>query len=540
MSLRIGIASRHFQAMHRFLPPRSVLAWFAWLMEGLGLGLLGWRTVLRFLHDHAGGPLLPANVAPPGGWWSWTDQSRYYRAALAWASGNLHASEHWYLPGYPLLAAPFVHVTPFDPFLLPDLACLLLSGWLTACLAARLLDGVPLPRLLGGAAFFVADVGSSRGLAAWIEPWTSTPLTPLLLGLLLAALRFGDRPRARRAALCGLLWGLVVMVRPTEAVTAGLPAALACASGCLRLRGDRARRLRIAGAGVGAALPPCLATLALHVAVFGWTEGEYLRQSFGTGFEFSMLPLKWAMLAVDPGPFRTGGPGLAVRFWWGLPGLGGILAAFATMSRRMRATHLLVGGAVLLHWATYLCYRDLHPEGIWRWGNYHYFKWTEAVLATYALLLLCLLARRATRDRALLCCLAVAAAACLRVGLVPLPPAQQGAWIASPHEIVVPAGLRHPDRAVLVSGAYDPDAVFAGPHVLHQAGRTWAYNGDVKAWPIPGGFAIGALRRLPRGEARIRLAPDLVLAPATRLREVQLRLVVWRPAFLADLDRFRP
>lgn len=501
------------------------------LLETLGLLLLGWRAMRRFLHDHAGGPLLP----PPARWWNWTDQSRYHRAALAWASGNLHASEHWYLPGYPLLGALFVHLTPSDPFLLPDLGCLLLSGWLTACLAHRLLDGMPLSRLLGGYAFYVADVRSPWGLAAWIEPWTSTPLTPLLLGLLLATLRFTERPRAHRAALCGVLWGLVVMVRPTEAMTAGLPAILVCGVVCFRLRSDRSRCLRVACAGAGAASLFCLMTLVLHVAVFGWAESEYMRQSFGTGFEFSMLPLKWAMLAVDPGPLRdAAGPGLAVRFWWVLPGLAGILAAFADTNRRRLTTHLLVGVAVLLHCAMYLCYRDLHPEGLWRWGNYHYFKWIEGVLAVYALLLLGLLARRATRDRALLAGLAVAIAACLRVAAVPLPPAQQTTRVSGPHDIVVPAGLRHPDQALLVSGIYDFEAVFTGPQKLRQAGRIWAYNGDFKAWPVPGGFAIGALRQLPRGEGRIRLDPRLFLGLGTQLQAVRLHLVLQWPTVLPE------
>lgn len=84
-------------------------------------------------------PRRPAGAGYDQGWWAagW-DQPRYLRAALAWASGTLDPAEHWYLPGYSLLAAPFVHVTPANPFLLPNLALLLASLWLTAALAARL------------------------------------------------------------------------------------------------------------------------------------------------------------------------------------------------------------------------------------------------------------------------------------------------------------------------------------------------------------------------------------------------------------------
>ena len=59
------------------------------------------------------------------GWNGWWDQSNYLKSATALAHGNLQPSQHWYPLGYALLGAPFVYVTPVEPFLIPNLALLL-------------------------------------------------------------------------------------------------------------------------------------------------------------------------------------------------------------------------------------------------------------------------------------------------------------------------------------------------------------------------------------------------------------------------------
>ena len=86
-------------------------------------------------------PRRPAAAALSDGWWQFSDQGRYLTDTLAWAAGDLTAAKHYYLAGYPLLGVPFVRLTPANPFLLPDAACLLLSLWLTAGIAAELAPG---------------------------------------------------------------------------------------------------------------------------------------------------------------------------------------------------------------------------------------------------------------------------------------------------------------------------------------------------------------------------------------------------------------
>ncbi len=108
---------------------------------GLLLGLV--LATSAYARLYAAHPWLPAAARLDQGWWTWWDQGRYLDAALAWAAGDLDPSRHFYLPGYPLLAAPFVHLTPAQPFWWPDLACLLAAMMLFALLAARLASRIP-------------------------------------------------------------------------------------------------------------------------------------------------------------------------------------------------------------------------------------------------------------------------------------------------------------------------------------------------------------------------------------------------------------
>ena len=102
-------------------------------------------TAAAYVWAHAVHGLGPRSSVPPDGWWHWTDQGRYVRAALAWASGDLDPARHWYLPGYPLLGAAFARLTPAQPFYLPDLAGSVAAAWLFSRLAARLMQGPDSP-----------------------------------------------------------------------------------------------------------------------------------------------------------------------------------------------------------------------------------------------------------------------------------------------------------------------------------------------------------------------------------------------------------
>lgn len=117
-----------------------------------------------------------------------------------------------------------MHLTPAQPFWLPDLACLLAAMTLFAWLVARLASGIPYPRTLAGLLFLGTTLLTPRGPNAWVIPWTTTPTAPLLLGCLLAALRFADRPAPLPAFLAAAAEAAMAAFRPMDAVV-GLTAA---------------------------------------------------------------------------------------------------------------------------------------------------------------------------------------------------------------------------------------------------------------------------------------------------------------------------
>ena len=99
---------------------------------------------------------------------------------------------HWYLPGYPLLGAIFVRVTPSDPFLLPDLASMLGTLTLFCALARHLLGPSRLWIPICAAIFLATSVLPRLVLTAWATPWTTTPETFCVYATLVASLRMAE------------------------------------------------------------------------------------------------------------------------------------------------------------------------------------------------------------------------------------------------------------------------------------------------------------------------------------------------------------
>jgi hypothetical protein len=171
-----------------------------------------------------------------------------------------------YFPGYALIAAPFAHITPSNPFLIPDLVSLIATAWLMGRLALRLApDRSFLPPLVGWA-FFIALVVCPEAMVVWVQPWDTTPTVPLCLCALLAALRFRESPSARRALVAGLVVGLIPAFRLTDGLVYGAASAIYCAVHLLRLPPRRWAPL-IAAAALGVLLgaaPGGLAYLVTH------------------------------------------------------------------------------------------------------------------------------------------------------------------------------------------------------------------------------------------------------------------------------------
>jgi hypothetical protein len=442
------------------------------------------------------------------GFYAGLDQHRYLLDAQGWAHVDLAPALHYYLPYYALLAAPFVWLTPFQPFMLPDLVCLVACLLLFVRIGRRLAPDWPpaLPALC----FLVAVLGGRSCLAIWVVPWSSTGAAPLQFGAVLLGLRFAEAPSASRAAALGLVIGVLAGFRPSDAVVQGLACGCVAVAVLARRRPAWPHGLFCAASAIAGAMLGILPAVVAHLMVFGTASGPYLVKSAALGFAWTLLPLRWVMLVVTPQPLLPEGTGIARALLWVAPGIAGM--ALAVLPRRWRdgaqpgMPAVLAALAVTLHWACYLAYRDLHAYGMWRYYNIHYFKWTFPFLVLWAAQLGVALWRRPSRARALGLCGATlllfiwrpVARNPVRVSLNPAP---GGLALAA-----VP-GLR---QAIWLPLQGNWEAIYGGIFTLHEAGRDFSDVIDFKMLPVPGGAVLMPVRDLPAGPAVLELPSGVV------------------------------
>ena len=291
--------------------------------------------------------------------------------------------------------------------------------------------------------------------------------------------------------------------------------------------GAAARALAAGLAGVAIAATP---TVVAYVAVHGWTVSGYLRVSAEIGFEWRLLPLRWVTIMLDPMPLFPEGRGMIEVFPWIVPGLAGMAACLvAPPGRGTRLPHAVVVGAACAHVALYLCYRDLHPQGLWRYDNYHYFKWVLPVLALYAILLPVVLLERswgalAAGGLALAVLLPWRATLALQDG-APLP-MQAGSVL----RLKLPAFGVGDSLAVAADGSFE--AIYQGQHKLRVGETRYGGVGDFKTTPAPGGLLISALRPLRAGPAILQFTPSVALVPGIAPRLARQRAMFGRPCWL--------
>ena len=495
--------------------------------EGLQTGVLIVLSLLlaaRFAQVHAHHPLGPDMTLPASAWFGWADQAAYFVAAHGWATGDLSPVHHLYPEGYALLAAPFVPFMPEEPFYAPNLICWIASLWLFAALAARLGRGLFANRLSGGVLFFLVTVVSSRAFYIWEIPWTSTPAATLAFAALLAGLRCDERGTPGQAMLAAGLAGLIVLFRPTDA------AVLMAATGALiAWTAIRRRRWAVLPAAAAGFCAGPLLLLGTHWLTHGWTLGYYFENSRLIGFEWRLLPLRWVSLVLSPQPEFGAGDGLEGFFPYLLPGIAGVLACLCPPGRAW-VRHALVGGTACGFLGLYLCYRDLHVQGINQFLNYHYFKWVLPVFALYALNLLHLL----VLERRVAACAAVAAVAVLclwRVELATDARAAPAAVASDGRSVSLPQGLPRVDQAVLIPSPDDYLSIYFGHHEIVSGGRRLLASVDFKLYPVPFGFMLAPLRPLP-GPLSLELATPLRLDPGAATIAVRQRLKFGLPCIV--------
>ena len=481
-------------ALKRLCSPRAAL----------GAALLA--TGILFIRAYLRDPSRRAERIFSRTWWAWADQGRYHRDALAWAAGNLDPSQHYYFPGYALIAAPFVHITPLNPFAIPDFVCTIATGWLLAMLGKRLAPDRPWMPALTAWTFFAVLAFRQDALRVWIDPWDTTPTVPLCLWVLLAALRFGERPTAFRALIAGASAGLVVAFRPTEALIYGAAGAIFCAARLPSL--PPARAARAAAAAAAGALLGIVPGVLAYVATHGLRASPYIMLSRQIGFDIRLLPYQWVTIMLSPGPVLARAPALVPMYPWFVSGIAGILAGIAgARARTGPGAHLLVGAAALANLLVFLCYRDLHSVGLFRYGNQHYFKGVSAIFAMFTIVLADGL-RRSRRAR----WISIAALACA-LATVPwrlqFRPDPAAVVVIRGDRIDLPQGIKSIDYTLLVRTRTQRVDYGAAGITMAVAGKALHPTSDFRPVPIPGGFALRILRPLPRGPAELDLPPDI-------------------------------
>ena len=261
--------------------------------------------------------------------------------------------------------------------------------------------------------------------------------------------------------------------------------------------------------------------------MFGLHRSAYLVQSAQTGFEWRLIPLHWVTLFVSPQQMFTGEYSLAQRFPWIVPGVAGMVACLVTTRGATRLRHGLVVSATALHCLLYLAYRDLHPQGLFRFGNYHYFKWCVPVFGLYAVFLVTEVARRPRKV------VAWGAGAAVALGLfswrthwreVP------AGWLAEARMSGTTLSLPRAPRSVY-DGLFVPaegglSKVYLADHEMQIGDRVFHSNIDFKAFPTAGGLILMVLRPMPKGPAVIGFSEGMSILPGP-LRMLRARFV-WR------------
>ncbi len=466
-----------------------------------------------------------AHKYPDFSGWAGVDQHRYLEAARAWAQGDLSPARHHYLPFYPLMGAAFVHVTPWQPFMLPDLACLLASLAVFLRIARRLAPGWPAG--VAALCFTVGVLSGRTDAAVWVVPWSTTGSAPFQFLAVLLALRFAEQPGALRAGLFGLCVAAVAGFRPSDAAVllaaGGAYAAWALARGAYGVR----TWLGCAAAGLAGLLAGLTPAAAAHLAVFGWSSGPYVGESAAIGLEWRLLPVRWVMLVCGARPALPEGAGMAFVLPWLAPGLAGMLLALAAVARRPACA--LVAGTVALHWMLYLAYRDLQPYGLWRFYNIHYFKWTFPFLVLWAAQLLAALLLPGRRRVAAGACVAAALLLCwrpvLRGGVTFSLRAPDTAYA---RVVSLPADALRFGYATFLPLSGDWEALYFSVFTLSTGGQEFVSKSDLKILPVPGGALLLPLRVLPAGEGELGLPKDVSVDAA-------VPGIVWRQALVFGL-----
>lgn len=337
-------------------------------------------------------PYSPGNGAALNtvSWWAWFDQSQYLRAANALYALDFSADQYFYPPLYPALGSLFLGVTNVHPFFFINLLCLL---WF-AYVYIRFSD-LYVPRAVGAFLLFASTILPILIFENFVIPWTSSLSIAFLATGILGLIWIEEIKRAQRnnleywqVLLVATTLGLMVPTRPVDAIV-GMFIGCAFVLSYLRLQdssADRSKRTTqfLVLAFVGAIVGPAI-FMGFNFLVHGAPLGNYLQVASSNGFFIADLPEKFYSIWINAQPlYGELGAGLIEHYPWLLLSLAGLVWVILCGDILLRTLAV----AIIIFFMLYLPYGDLLPNGMWRFLNIHYFKWTFAFFALFAAILL--------------------------------------------------------------------------------------------------------------------------------------------------------
>lgn len=353
-----------------------------WLLTAIGVSYVVGYLAL---------PATPGNspYAHPLGWWGWFDQGEYLKAAYALFQRDFSPDKHFYPPLYPAFGALFLSWSSGHPYFLLNLSCLL---WFVYVFV-RVSDYY-IPRWGGVLILLGTTIFNWRIFENYLIPWTTTLSAALLASGILGLVWLRDvvarksvGVRNWQVLFVAICLGLLVPTRPADAVVGGLlglalligyvysrQIAIGQASGSIRFL-----LLAIVGFIIGPAI-----YLGFNKVIFDSYFGNYFQIATGNGLFFADLPEKFVSLWLD-GQALYGEPaaGLVEHYPWLLISLAGMVWILFKGDWFLRTMVIVTGALFVL----YMPYGDLLPNGLWRYLNIHYFKWTFPFLGLFAWLL---------------------------------------------------------------------------------------------------------------------------------------------------------
>ena len=344
---------------------------------------------LAYVVLYLGFPATPGNSPGqhPLGWWGWFDQSQYLKSALAFRAGNLDPSEHFYPPVYPLIGAAFLFISSGHFYFVINLVCLLWFAYVFVWIAEEYIS-----KWMAILIFILTSVTNFTIFQNYLIPWTSTFSTGLLATGLLGLMATRPTTAMQQArittpviVMAAFALGMVVPTRPADA-----PVALVIAAGIgwntiqLLIRSQACLNewisacvLVIAAGLIGPAV-----MMGFNLVVHGSVVGGYIDIASRNGYVLADLGEKAVSLWLDSAAlYGEETAALIITQPWLLLAMPGLFWALIRGDIVLRTIAL----SVVTLFVVYLPYADLLPNGLWRYLNIHYFKWTFPFFGLFAI-----------------------------------------------------------------------------------------------------------------------------------------------------------